>query len=158
MIFGSLLLIQTLIHNIFLLHVSIQPYTAIGKVLFWYPISLSWPSRECTQFEPRDVKLLLGFFFLNWGALSSRATGSTLYITAYTTSRGTFSSWTCLSFLCKALYPRSLPGPSISCLTAVSISPRSTLRSVYRILKYSSRLSRDQRGRPYTRSRRSLCV
>ena len=62
---------------------------------------------------------LLGFFFLNW-ALSSRATGSTLYITAHTTSRETFSSWTCLSFLRKAPYPRRLPGPSICCLTAVS--------------------------------------
>ena len=79
-------------------------FTAIGKVVFWYPISLSWPSRECTQFEPRDVKLLLGFFFLNWGALSSRATGSTLYITAYTTCRETICSWTRLSFLCKEVY------------------------------------------------------
>ena len=40
--------------------------------------------------------------FLTWGALSARASGSTLYITTYTRSRGTLSSWTCLSFLCNA--------------------------------------------------------
>ena len=32
------------------------------------------------------------------------------------------SSWTCLRFLCKALYPRSLPAPYISCLKTIAIS------------------------------------
>ena len=48
-------------------------------------------------------------------------------------------------------YPatHALPGPSISCLTAVSIWLRSTSQSVYRMLKYSSRLSRDRRLQAY---------
>ena len=59
------------------------------------------------------------------------------------------SSWTCLRFLCKALYPRSLPGPYFSCLKTIAISWSSTLRSVYRTLKYSSLLSRDRRLQAY---------
>ena len=73
---GSLLVTQIRSHNSFLLAVSMQPYTANGKVLFWYPISLSWPSSEWTQIGPFVVKLPLGFvFFLPTGPPASRPFG-----------------------------------------------------------------------------------
>lgn len=80
---GSLLVTQIRSHNSFLLAVSMQPYTANGKVLFWYPISLSWPSSEWTQLGPFVVKLPLGFvFYLPTGPRASRPFGSRSYIAA----------------------------------------------------------------------------
>ena len=102
---------------------------------------VSGKAQKYSRSGARDIKLPLAFFFLYWGALSASASGSTLYITAYTRSRRTLRSCTCLSFLCNARYPRSFPSPCISCFTASSTSSTWTVRSVYVMPKYWSLLS-----------------
>ena len=66
---GLLLDVQAQINNSFGLTVSMHPYTANGNVLFWYPISLSYPSIERTQLGPTEENVLFVFFFLSMGIL-----------------------------------------------------------------------------------------
>ena len=64
--------------------------------------SLSWPSTDCTKFDPLVVKCPFGFLFFEPTLRASRPLGSKSYMThcmtAWTMSLGTFSSCSCRIF------------------------------------------------------------